>query len=265
MILLFGGTSETPIIAERLAGAGLDILVSMATDVPLDLPDSNKITLRRGTLDLQAMKTFLGEGSFHLVIDALHPYAIKAHETVHQAAGSLDIPVMNFRRPGILSNRKGLHFEPDHESAAKKAFSFGKPVFLTIGSRNLEPYAVACKGLGLKMICRVLDHPDSLIACRNVGIPEENVIAGRGPFSVEDNCMVIDRFGIGVLVTKDSGIVGGVEEKLKAAELRGCEVVAVQRTETSGHKVITGIDELVDECLVVSGLTNKGHESSPAG
>ena len=114
-------------------------------------------------------------------------------------------------------------------AAAKVAFSFGLPVLLTTGSRNLEPYVNEANAKGIRLVARVLSHPSSIEACRKAGISDDNIVSGRGPFSVEENLAIIKRYGIGVLVTKDSGIAGGVPEKLEAAHLAGCRVVLVQR------------------------------------
>jgi precorrin-6A/cobalt-precorrin-6A reductase len=125
-----------------------------------------------------------------------------------------------------------VRFAADHAEAAKMAFAVGGPVFLTTGSRNLAPYAEAARRTGIPLAVRVLDAPESLHACRSAGIPEDRIIAGRGPFSVEENLVAIRRFGIGVIVTKDSGQSGGVEAKLAAASQANCRVIVIRRPET---------------------------------
>ncbi|HSR13508.1 MAG TPA: precorrin-6A/cobalt-precorrin-6A reductase, partial [Thermodesulfobacteriota bacterium] len=56
-------------------------------------------------------------------------------------------------------------------------------------------------------------------------------LSGRGPFSVDENRRAIREYGIGTLVTKDSGAMGGVPEKLEAARLENCRVVVVKRSQ----------------------------------
>jgi precorrin-6A/cobalt-precorrin-6A reductase len=111
------------------------------------------------------------------------------------------------------------------------AFAEATAVLLTTGSRNLAPYVEAARGTGIPLVVRVLDFPESLEACRLAGIPEDRIITGRGPFSLEENLAVIRRFGIGVIVTKDSGRVGGVEAKIDAARLTHCKVIVIRRPE----------------------------------
>jgi precorrin-6A/cobalt-precorrin-6A reductase len=79
------------------------------------------------------------------------------------------------------------------------------------------------------LVVRVLNERGSLEACRFAGVAEEFIVMGRGPFSVEENRTVIRKFKIGVLVTKDSGIAGGLPDKIEAARMEKCQVVVVQR------------------------------------
>ena len=55
------------------------------------------------------------------------------------------------------------------------------------------------------------------------------MVAHRGPFSLEDNLVVLRQREIGIVVTKDSGEAGGLPEKLEAARRCGCQVVVVGR------------------------------------
>ncbi len=47
MILLLGGTSESVFLASRLAEQGYPVLVSTATDIPLDFENHPLITRRQ--------------------------------------------------------------------------------------------------------------------------------------------------------------------------------------------------------------------------
>ena len=130
-------------------------------------------------------------------------------------------------------------------AAAQAAFAYGKPVLLTTGVRNLAPYAAAARRTGLPLVVRVLERPASRAACRQAGIPDERVLTGRGPFSVEENCRQIRDFGIGVLVTKDSGRAGGVLEKLQAARDEHCRIVVLHRPDAAGPDAVSSVSELL--------------------
>jgi len=305
MILLIGGTSETAPLAEGLARAGYEILVSTATEAPLAIGDHPRISRRSGRLDEEGLVALGKEKRIRAIVDAAHPYAVAAHAAVQEAAARLGIPCLAFRRAETLSLRGGdpaavlstavapflneasketcpgkgpavqegpeaerigteerggygnpadgdaehrngdagedrakdpgdkIRLAADHAEAARMAFADGRPVLLTTGSRNLAPYAQAARRTGIPLAVRILDAPESLAACRAAGIPEERIITGRGPFSINENLTAIGRFSVGVIVTKESGRAGGIEEKLAAAEEARCRVIVVRRPEAT--------------------------------
>ncbi len=229
MILLLGGTSELSAIATALAEAGFAVLVSTATDEPLELAPHPNIERRSGRLDEPAMRALIAARGIRAIVDATHPYATAAHATAAQVAHQAGIPCISFVREGGVRPREGVHFAADHERAAALAFSFGKPVLLTTGTNHLAPYARQAACTGLRLVARVLPRAESIEACRQAGIANDNIIAARGPFSLEQNLRQIRRCGIGALVTKDSGPAGGVDAKLEAARREHCQVVVVAR------------------------------------
>ncbi len=241
MILLLGGTSETAPVAEALARAGYRVLVSTATDIELAVGSHPRIEHRRGRLNAEQMAGLVHERGIRAIVDATHPFASAVRATAQQVAEQLQIPYLNYARPGSVGEADGVCIAANHEDAARWACKTGVPILLTIGSRNVLPYAREARRAGIPLIARVLDHPDSHTACREAGIPQECVITGRGPFSVEENRRVIQKYKIGVLVTKDSGDAGGVPEKLEAARREGCSVIVVGRPELGG-----GIDSVPD-------------------
>lgn len=228
MILLFGGTSDTAGAAESLADAGYQVLVSTATEMPLEIGERSGILRRHGRMNGEQAKELLLAENIRAVVDASHPYATALHTTAACAAADVGIPYLRLERASTLGAVE-VTIAKDHEEAARMAFSFGLPVLLTTGSRNLAPYSQQSKLSGIPLFARVLDHPESHQACSAAGLKPEQVIAGRGPFSIKDNRVLIQRFGIGVLVTKDSGQAGGVEEKMESARLENCQVVVVGR------------------------------------
>lgn len=246
MILLIGGTSETAEFAQSLAVAGYVVIVSTATAIPLETGNHPNIRRRCGRLDQEGLVQLAQDLEIQAIVDTAHPYATSARHNAHAAAQQLGIPYLTWMRPSALDSGESVFFADDHDHAARLAFSFACPVLLTTGSRNLVPYADESRRRGLDLVVRVLPYSDSLEACRAAGIPEARVIMGRGPFTVEENLATIERFGIGCLVTKDSGTAGGVHEKLEAAREAGCKVVVVRRPDTGEATSFTSPEHLVD-------------------
>jgi precorrin-6A/cobalt-precorrin-6A reductase len=277
MILLLGGTSDAPPMAEALAAAGYRVLVSKATDTPLGLEQNPRILRRSGPLDDQGLSDLIRRRGIRAIVDATHPYATAIRTRASQAAAAAGIPYLSFvRAPAVTAGQPGLEMAPDHAAAATAAFAHRRPgdcpdfrghhaqhgrengtvpfyarraVLLTTGANHLLPYAEASRQTGTTLVVRVLGNPSSLEACSQAGIPESCVLAGRGPFSVEENRRQIRAHGIGVLVTKDSGRAGGTLEKLEAARLEGARVVVIQRPRIGSSRHFDQIEALVAELL----------------
>ena len=230
MILLLGGTSDTLPIAARLAAGGHRVLVSRATETPLAVGSHGAIESRCGPLDDEGLERLIRARGVRAIVDATHPYAAEIRARAARVAAATGTPYFSFVRPSAIPpDAADVQRAADHEAAAVLAFAHGRPVLLTTGSNHLAPYTDESRRTGVRLVVRVLDHPRSLAACRAVGLAEDCILAGRGPFTVEENRRQIRGHGIGVLMTKDSGEAGGTLEKLDAARCEACRVVVVGR------------------------------------
>ncbi len=245
MILLLGGTSETVRIAESLAAAGYELLVSTATDIPLHVGTHPAIHRRVGPLDEKGFAEAIRSRGIRAVVDATHPYAERVREVAAETAGQMGIPYLSYLRPAFRPDYENIIYAETHKDAARAACSFGRPVFLTIGSRNLKIYAAEARTAGVECLARVLPVEKSLHAAILAGVPQDRIVTGRGPFSVEENRAVIRKFKIGVLVTKDSGVAGGLPEKIAAARLESCRIVMLRRPPRPSGEVYENISDLL--------------------
>lgn len=245
MILLLGGTSESVSLASYLAGQGYPVLVSTATDVPLDFGSHPLISKRNGDLNEKELRHLIRSQDIRAIVDATHPYAQKISDLAQKATLTLDLPYFLWDRPSVVPRDKGFWFAKDHEEGARLAFSVARPVLLTTGSRHLSPYVDWSRQTGIPLWVRVLSHPSSVEACRRAGLEKNRLIFGRGPFSVEENKRVIKEKAIGVLVTKDSGLQGGVLDKLEAARQEHCQVVVIERPQSLAGTGFHQIEDLL--------------------
>jgi precorrin-6A/cobalt-precorrin-6A reductase len=260
-ILLLGGTSESAPLAVKLATAGYQVLVSTATDTDLDLGEHPAIHRRCGRLNQDQLSGLIQQERISAVVDATHPYAGAVHQTARVAAEYSQRPYLRYQRPALLDALDECLMAHDHAEAARLACSDGRPVLLTTGSRHLAPYVAEARRTGVTLFARILNHPEAVTACAQAGLPEAGRIFGRGPFSLEQNRALIRRYNIGVLVTKDSGHAGGVEEKLAAARLEQCRVIVVQRPDETTDNTFTDMDRLVaalQQCFPVPTVSKTG-------
>ena len=102
MILLLGGTSDAGPIAMRLAEAGYRVLVSQATDVPLETPLHGNIETRCGPLDERGLAELVDRHAIRAIVDAAHPYAVAVHAAASRVADDKGIPCLRFLRPAAV-------------------------------------------------------------------------------------------------------------------------------------------------------------------
>lgn len=245
MILLLGGTTETAAAAGALAAAGRRVLVSTATDVPLDVGNHANITRRCGRLDAAAMAAVVKAEQVRAVVDVSHPYAVELRATARRVAREAGIPYLTFVRPQAFGAAEGIRLAADHAEAARLACEPGRPVLLTVGSRSVSVYAREAERKKVPLIARVLPHEESVGTCLAAGLPREHIIVGRGPFDVEATRELIRRFGIGVVVTKDSGEAGGFPAKQEAARLESCLMIVVGRAPREQDDAFDNLEDLV--------------------
>jgi precorrin-6A/cobalt-precorrin-6A reductase len=211
------------------------------------MPVLQTIETRAGPLDASALAALVEDRGVRAIVDASHPYADKLHATARAVAQRCGVPYLAFVRPGsVEGGREGVRVVADHAAAARDAFQCGRPVLLTIGSKNLAEYVEQARRTGVPLVVRVLDWPASIAACRRAGIESSQILAGRGPFSVEENRRQIRARRIGVMVFKDSGRAGGTPEKLEAARLEKCQVIVVRRPEWIGDNIFSDPEPLLE-------------------
>jgi precorrin-6A/cobalt-precorrin-6A reductase len=247
MILLLGGTTETPQIANLLAEDNCKVLVSNLTKSMVDWNLKSNIRIRQGRLDINSMEALIVKERITAIVDAGHPYAEKLHKTAIEAALKSNILYYRYERPGFDFSGYDVEFADSHDQAAQIAFRLDQNVLITTGTRNLEPYVKISRTKNANLYMRVLPCQESMDICKKHSIDNDYIIVKRGPFTTKQNIDLINKYSIDVLVTKDSGIAGGVLEKLKAAKACGTKVIVIRKPAATQKPEMTfeDISELI--------------------
>lgn len=230
-ILLFGGTTEGRVLAEKLSALGAEVAVSVATQAGAEeLAGLPNIEVLTGRLDRPGMEVLLP--GFDLCVDATHPYANIATATIRAACEQTGTPRRRLLRPA--SRTEGAVGVSSCKAAVE--FLAGRPgnILLTTGSKELSAF----DGLDQnRLYVRVLPTHEGLSACEELGVPHSHILALQGPFSQKLNEAMLEQYNIRWLVTKDGGRAGGFEEKLAAAQNTGANVVLVERPPDEGESL----------------------------
>ena len=234
-ILIFGGTAEGRILAQRLSEQHA-VTVCVATALGAEELRGLSCAVRTGRLTVRGMEQLAKR--YDLVIDATHPYAAEATRNIRAACEGASVPCRRILREASRET-DGLRF-PGCRAAAEYLSATDGNILLTTGSKNLGEFSGLDRN---RLYPRVLPTHEALSACEALGIPHAHILALQGPFSLEMNTAMLRQYQIRYLVTKDGGGPGGFSEKAAAARLTGAELILISRPEDSG----IGLEELLSE------------------
>lgn len=247
MILLLAGTRDGRELAAQLTAAGYAVTVSVTSGYGRELAQHSAVRIQAAAMAQKELEAFIRQNAVGLLVDATHPYAARASRNAAAAAASAGIPCLRYERPAsALPDYPKLTLVPDMAAAAALCAQPGRTVFLTVGSHSLPVFRSAAQGTDCRLIARVLPQPEVLADCLAAGFSPADIVAMQGPFSRELNQALFREFGADVVVTKNSGAVGGTDEKLAAAMDLGLELVVVGRPAPAPGEIFTSVSAVLE-------------------
>ncbi|MFC4638201.1 precorrin-3B C(17)-methyltransferase [Deinococcus hohokamensis] len=225
-VWVFSGTRDGNALALALAGAGHRVMLSVASDLGAQVaPQHPRVTVYRGPGGVEARRRALGGA--RAVVDATHPYAQTITAQLRDLTAELGVPYLRYEREEALpEDRTGLILVDSVEAAAQAALPHGR-IFLATGSKDLERFVRAAPGA--EYFVRLTPQPDVLQRARKLGLPAARICAMIGPFSEAFNVAQWRDWGIGAVVTKESGEPGGFLAKQAAARALGLPLIVIRR------------------------------------
>jgi len=224
-LLILGGTAEAVALAHAAAKQfpGLSTVTSLAgvTSRPTPVPGDVRTGGFGGADGLAAYLT--GTNISH-VIDATHPFAAQIARNAQAACEATGTPRLKLLRPMWQRTPADIWIDVADaaEAAAHLADMTAKSVFLTLGIRDLEPFAALS---GAAFVVRLIERPAAPLPI------EAQVVTGRGPFCQADERRLMQQHRIDALVTKASG-GAATEGKIRAARALRLPVVMLRRPTT---------------------------------
>ncbi len=234
-VLVLGGTSEARALAAELAGVpGLRVISSLAGRVSNPSLPAGEVRVG-GFGGADGLATWARTEGVGAVVDATHPFAERISAHAVDACARAGLPLLRLARPG-WSPRDGddWHDAGSLDEAAAMLPGLGTRVFLTTGRQGLAAFAA----LDLWFLIRCVDPPDGPVPARC------EVLLARGPYERDAERALMQRFGIDVLVTKNSGgpLTAG---KLDAARDLCIPVVVVSRPAAAATASVTAVGDAV--------------------
>ena len=230
--MILGGTAEAVELARACAALPeLELINSLAgrTRAPALPPGEVRIG---GFGGAGGLTRFLAERAIDRVIDATHPFATQIGAHAELACHEAGVPRLRLLRPAWTTEPGDHWIEVDDlAEAARRLPGLGCRIFLTVGHQELGAFA----RLDLWFLVRTIEPTGAL------PLRQSQWLAGRGPFSVEDELALLRAHAIDVLVTKASG-GAATYAKLAAARQLGLPVVMVRRPPPPPGPVVDSVE-----------------------
>ncbi len=232
MIFVLAGTQDGREIVRLLLEQGHDVAASVVSSYGGELlahACGQRCLINDKPLDEAALKDYLQEHDIRLLVDASHPYAANVSRNAIAVCQALSIPYIRYERDLSKLDYDRITVVHSYEEAAQAAASLGKKIFLTTGSRNLDKFVHSPDLKDCELTARVLPTAEVIALCESLGLDAGHIVALQGPFSQELNRELFCKYGAEVIITKNSGTIGGTDTKFAAAAELNLPIVLIDR------------------------------------
>lgn len=244
-ILLFGGTAEARELCELLGKKRIKTLVCVATEYgEALLPILDTLRIHTGRMDKTAMNSLLEAEKPRVVIDATHPYADAASDNIYAACKEAGVKNLRLCRD-TLDSAGCVTFSRMEEVIGWANKQCGV-IFSTLGAKEATALT-AIKDYQERVWLRILPDMAGLSACLAADFPAQHIVCMQGPFPKELNSAMFRAANADILLTKESGPVGGYLEKLEAARECGMVAAVQSRPRKESGLTLASLVKLIEE------------------
>lgn len=241
-ILLLGGTSDSLRVLDYLGEKGHWVVTSVVTDYGRILAEKHGQPVIQGRLTAQQMVAYMQEQSIDLLLDVTHPFADLVSKEAIKAADQAKIPYLRFERPAT-EDLSGSVLVRSYQEAIDWIKEHGhQVVYLGTGSKTLGLFVEGVPDC--RFIARVLPTSQVLAHCESLGLVADQIDALKSPLSIELQRALLERSQASVFVTKESGQVGGIREKIDLCAELGIICVIICRPEVTYPYMVSTLEEL---------------------
>ncbi|WP_020497150.1 cobalt-precorrin-6A reductase [Sciscionella marina] len=233
-LLLLGGTGE----ARELAAAVSErVRVTSSLAGRVSEPKLPVGEVRIGGFGgVDGLVDYLRTQGIDAIVDATHPFARTISEHAALASARTGVPLLLLRRPGWQQpDGADWHWAENTGQAAQRIDELADRAFLTTGRGGLAAFA----DVRAWLLIRCVEAPEPPLPTAH------RILLDRGPYTVDSERELLRRFGIQLLVTKDSG-GSHTSAKLEAARTLEIPVLVLARPAPPDVPSVAAVPEAVD-------------------
>lgn len=247
MILIISGTKDGRMVIQKLKDKNYKIMASTVSDYGKSLiKQVADIVVNDTPFSYESLSALIKDNGIDCIVDVSHPFAVNVSKLAIKVCDELKIKYIRFERKSISGtyDNKYIIRVNSYEEAALEALKLTGTVFSTIGSNYLE---IMCNTIPIeRLVVRVLPQSKILLKCENLGLKPVNIIGLQGPFSKELNKQLFKQYNTKVMITKESGEIGGVKEKIDAALELGIRIIIITRPKLDYPIIVKNTEQLIE-------------------
>ncbi|MDI3537933.1 MAG: precorrin-6A/cobalt-precorrin-6A reductase [Eubacteriaceae bacterium] len=245
-VLVIAGTADAMQVINRIMEERHQVFVSITNRMSLtSLDQPEKLQVYQGKINKQNFTDLIMTVRPDYIIDASNPYSGEITKNVMTVSDEQNLPYIRFLREQPEFDDSDIIKVESHHQACDYLNKHEGNILLTIGSNRIETYT--CINDYKERIClRVLPDSSVLSKCEKIGFNRKNVVAMRGPFNEALNREIFKFLDAKFLVTKESGNIESVMEKIKAAKSLGMKVVLIERRDVIAKNQTASIEKVLD-------------------
>jgi len=249
-IWLIGGTSESRNIAIAIASHHFRCLITVTTPEARQLyPVSPYLEVWVGRITADSLGEFVQQQGIGGIIDGSHPFATVISENAIAIAHRLQLPYLRYERPST-DNSKVVYLD-SFSTLLQGDYLTNQRVLLAVGAKALPLFRDWLSRATL--FARILPSINSLTTALESGIPPQQIIALRPPYSALFERALWQQWGITLVVTKASGKAGGEDIKQQVAEELGIPLIAIARPQIDYPQQCDRLDAVINFCKGILG------------
>ncbi len=191
------------------------------------------LTTVSGALDEAGFARLSAAEQPDFLVDLSHPFAVEVSANAKAAAQSQNVPYLRYEREAAADSGAQVIRAADFPAAVRLLRDMPGNILLTVGSKTL-PQFMELPDFHARVYLRVLAESRILRELEELNIDPAHIFAMKGVATAELNIALAHYCNASVIVSKDSGKAGGLDEKLAAAKALGIPLLLIERPKAAG-------------------------------
>ena len=251
-VLVIAGTTDAKVVIKKLRDLNYDTAVTVTTRMGSAMLDEfSNLELYQGKLNKDQITSLLRKIKPCCLIDASNPFSAEITRNAVNVCRLEAIPYLRYERERIkYGDDPDITVVKNYGEACDVLLNCEGNILLTLGSNKIETFR-RIPDYQRRVYLRVLPDWKVMCKCESLGFSARNIIAIKGPYNEALNMELFKYCQASVLVTKESGNMGGVVDKISAAKKLGMKVVLVDRMEEVICNKTSSVEQLVKSVAAI--------------